>query len=539
MSTSTVSVESSPIPHEPASLPEPAKKQRKARAFWALIITALVFAMAVGIYLALHWPYSENMLTAGLQDTFKTRVSIHRFLRFYFPHPGCAVEFLTLSGADGKALASVEKMTITGRYSDLIFRPYHLADIRLDGLKVQIPSVNDQKGFWNSETMNGSDVSKVSIGSVTAEGAELEFETENPTEPLNFEIHKLRVDSIAAERPMNYQVSMSIPEPPGELESKGTLGPLRREIAKIPVKGSAAMRNARLDKYPGIGGTLRSDDIFSGTLEQVQVSGNADIPDFHLKRPSHNVHVTSQFQVTVDATEGEARLRTVAAKIGQSNLHVQGSVAKNAKLGRRETTLDFTMARGRAEDLLWLFSSAAKPAMQGPTMCNGQVQVAKFGAGFLNSLRMNGRFEVTDGHFQREMQVKANELSARAQGKKVDNPAEAAEVAITSLSADVAIENGTAHLSRLYFEVPGARARVQGTYALEEHQVDLHGNLWTDATVSKDTTGIVSVLLKPIDPLFKRKHAGAMVEVEMNGKIEQPHFGVELTKQKTAWKGAP
>jgi AsmA-like C-terminal region len=165
--------------------------------------------------------------------------------------------------------------------------------------------------------------------------------------------------------------------------------------------------------------------------------------------------------------------------------------------------------------------------------------VAKFGAGFLNSLRMNGRFEVTDGHFQKEMQVKANELSARAQGKKVDNPAEAGEVAITSLSADVAIENGIAHLSRLYFEVPGARARVQGTYALKEHQVDLRGNLWTDATVSKDTTGIVSVLLKPIDPLFKRKHAGAMVEVEMNGKIEQPHFGVELTKQKTAWKGAP
>ncbi len=95
------------------------------------------------------------------------------------------------------------------------------------------------------------------------------------------------------------------------------------------------------------------------------------------------------------------------------------------------------------------------------------------------------------------------------------------------------------HFSRLYFEVPDARARVQGTYHLKDCQVDLRGDLWTDASVSQDTTGIKSVLLKPVNPLFRRKHAGAMVAVVMDGVIDQPHFGTDLTKKKTAWQNAP
>jgi hypothetical protein len=146
---------------------------------------------------------------------------------------------------------------------------------------------------------------------------------------------------------------------------------------------------------------------------------------------------------------------------------------------------------------------------------------------------------VRDGHFQRETQIKVNELSARAQGKKVDDANEAPEVEVASLASEVTIEKAVAHLARLYFEVPGARARVQGTYNLENYQVDLRGDLWTDATVSKDTTGIKAMLLKPVDPLFKRKHAGAMVAVVMDGHIDKPHFGTELTKKKTAWLGTP
>jgi len=494
-------------------------------------------------FIASHWPYSQKMLVPALQEAFKTNVTIQHFHRFYFPHPGCEVESLVLGrfehSTGPQGLVTVQKMTMTGRYSDLLFRPYHFADIRLDGLHVRIPPQSGHGTSGNHPSDEDLQPSKVSIGLVTANGSVLEFTNENGDAPLRFEIHKLRVQSISAGKPMSYQVNMSMSKPSGELESTGTFGPWQSaQIGKIPLNGSVKLTGAKLDKYDGIGGTLQSAETFSGTLDQAQVIGEATVPDFHLKWPGHPIQLFSQFEVMVNALEGEARLRDVTAKLGQTTLHVQGGIIKSPRLKHRETSLDFTILRGRAEDFLWLFNSASKPPMLGNLTSSGHILVPKFGAGFLEELVLNGRFEVRDGHFQRETQLKTNELSARAQGKKIKDATEAPEVAVASLASDVTIERDVAHFSRLYFEVPGARARVQGTYDLKTHQVDLRGNLWTDASVSEDTSGVKAILLKPVDPLFRRKHAGAMVAVVMDGDIDQPHFGTELTKKKTAWQNS-
>jgi hypothetical protein len=156
----------------------------------------------------------------------------------------------------------------------------------------------------------------------------------------------------------------------------------------------------------------------------------------------------------------------------------------------------------------------------------------KFGDGFLDALEANGKFEVKDGHFQKPVQVKTNLLSARAQGKKVKAADDAPEVALENLSSDIVIQNGVAHLTSTYFQVPGARARVEGTYKLENARVDLYGNLWTDASLSDNTTGVKAMLLEPLDPLFRRKHAGAMLGVSMTGDIHSPTIGTVLTKKK-------
>ena len=140
-----------------------------------------------------------------------------------------------------------------------------------------------------------------------------------------------------------------------------------------------------------------------------------------------------------------------------------------------------------------------------------------------------------DGHFQETVQLKTNMLSARAQGKKIKTADDVPEVAVENLSSEVKIGNGVAQLTSTYFQVPGARARVEGTYRLENAQVDLHGNLWTDASLSDNTTGIKSMLLEPLDPLFRGKHAGAMIGVSMEGDIHQPRIGAVLTKKKRPW----
>jgi hypothetical protein len=510
-----------------------------------VLLAGVVVGGAAAVVVALHWPYSERMVLPALQDTFKTQIHIQQLRRFYFPNPGCEIDALTFANSgEGKPIVTAQKMTITGRYTDLIFRPHHLAEIRLDGLYVGIPSSSERTQSKTAEVdshsgTSDSSPSQVSVGSITANGAVLEIETENPKRPLKFDIHTLKLSSVAANQPLNYQLTMKNPEPPGELESEGAFGPWKSgQIDKTPLHGSVKSSAMKLDRYPGIGGTLRSAETFDGTLDRVKVVGEATAPDFELKSTRHPESLFAQFQVIVNAMEGEARLEAVAAKLGKTAVTGRGSVSKSGPQRKRATTLDFSIPHGRVEDMLWLFNVAAKPPMTGDVTASGHVRVPKFGTGFLPQLELNGQFEIRDGHFQEETQLKVNELSARAQGKKVANPAEAPEVAVTTLSSEVKIGKAVAQLSRLYFEVPGARARVQGTYDLSAQKVDVHGNLWTDATVSKDTSGIASVLLKPVDPLFRRKHAGAMAAVSMTGDIGAPHFWMMPSKRKTAWNEA-
>ena len=507
-----------------------------------MVLLGLVLVGGIGAVTVLvrHWPYSEARVVPGLQHIFKTTVTIGQYRRFYFPHPGCELEMVRLErptkvGRE-KPLATAQNIRITGRYIDLLFRPYHLARIEVNGLRVRIPAPGEPKN-WNKGTDENDTNSTVSVGRVITDGAVLEIEKEKGELPLKFEIHKLLLDSVAAHEPMDYEVSMSIPDPPGELESKGQFGPVGKtgEIGKIPLSGSVKLSGAKLYKYAGLGGTIQSEERFGGTLEQVEVTGKASAPDFELVSAGHKVEMGTQFDVTVNAIKGEAQLKGVVGRVGKTTIHVRGRVAENAKTEHREASLDFSITNGRAEDLLWVFSGASKPAMIGPAVCSGHVRMRKFGNGFLNALEANGKFQVQDGHFQKMMQMKTNVLSARAQGKKIKAVNDAPEVAVENLSSDIKIENGVANLTSTYFQVPGARARVEGTYKLENAQVDLHGNLWTDASLSDNTIGIKTVLLEPLDPLFRRKHAGAMLGVSMTGDIHSPTIGTVLTKKKAPW----
>ena len=80
--------------------------------------------------------------------------------------------------------------------------------------------------------------------------------------------------------------------------------------------------------------------------------------------------------------------------------------------------------------------------------------------------------------------------------------------------------------------VPGANVTLEGQYELPSQRVHLHGDLNTHAEISKQTTGIKAVLLKPLDPLFKRNHHGATVPVGISGTYDQPHFGIDLSPRK-------
>lgn len=76
----------------------------------------------------------------------------------------------------------------------------------------------------------------------------------------------------------------------------------------------------------------------------------------------------------------------------------------------------------------------------------------------------------------------------------------------------------------------GARVELRGGYSLASQELAFAGHLILDAPVSNTTTGFKSLLLKLVDPLFRRDGAGTVLPVTVSGTVDSPSFRVDLKK---------
>ena len=93
--------------------------------------------------------------------------------------------------------------------------------------------------------------------------------------------------------------------------------------------------------------------------------------------------------------------------------------------------------------------------------------------------------------------------------------------------------DATARFKNFRFAVPGASVEMHGTYNQESRAVDLHGTLRTEEEFSDMTLGFKSVVLRPFDVLFRRKHAGAVMPVS-DGHVRRPEAGLDLPAKKAS-----
>jgi hypothetical protein len=211
-------------------------------------------------------------------------------------------------------------------------------------------------------------------------------------------------------------------------------------------------------------------------------------------------------------------------------VHIEGSVAGKPGQPGKTTSLNANVQNGRIEDVLWLFVHEPKPPMEGGTNFHAHIVWPSGHQPFLKRVALQGDFEIEHAQWTNpERQMSVNMLSKKASGKKKDpeTPKVTADI-----KGSVLLSNEIAKFPDTSFTVPGAEAILHGTYNLEDTKIDVHGDLKTEASLSEDSSGVKAVLLKPLDPLFKKKHAGAEVPVEMTGAYHDPHFGVSLQPKK-------
>jgi hypothetical protein len=60
--------------------------------------------------------------------------------------------------------------------------------------------------------------------------------------------------------------------------------------------------------------------------------------------------------------------------------------------------------------------------------------------------------------------------------------------------------------------------------------MDFHGTLRMQAKLSQTMTGFKSLLLKPVDPFFRKGGAGAVLPIKITGTRQNPSFGLELRR---------
>jgi hypothetical protein len=507
------------------------KEKSKVSSRWIKIGTVLAVIVIGGTTAMLHlsrWPFTREIVVKALQGKFSSVVEVRAFHGTYFP-PGCIAEGVTFrrNGDRGELpIATIEKLTIQGAYWEFLRTPKRVRRVRIEGLRMFVSSGSERIG--NTPPPGSPAQSALIIDEIIADGAVVEFaSSESGKEPLKFEIHELTLNSVADDRPMSFHVALLNPKPPGEIRSDGQFGPLQPEdLGQTRLSGSYGFEHADLGEFSGIAGTLASTGKFNGVLGHIEIEGSTDTPDFKVTS-DHEVHLKTQFHGIVNGLDGDVALSSVQAQFERTSVVSEVEVAKKAASDGKTVSLGATELQGRIQDWLRLLAKSDPPAFTGAMNFRVQIQIPPGKGSFIERVNLQGDFGIDAASFARSTtQEKVDNLSELAQGeKKNEDPASVVE----NLKGHVVMSRAIATFLDLSFSVPGALAHVHGTYGLLTQQVNLHGTLQVDNKLSRGSNGVKSVLLKSVEPFFKKKNAGEIVPIEIGGTFSHPSYGLDVT----------
>ncbi len=490
----------------------------------AFVLTASLVCVAAVLAIR-FWPFTQASVIEALEESGDSRVQIRGFHSTYFPYPGCTLDGVVfMHGTNATTpLITIEKLTIQGEYLGILAQ--RIRRVTAEGMRITIPPFDSGEPFHTNST-------PVTVTELVANGATIEFTSREPAKrPLRFDVHEALLRDVGWSGPLSYSVKIHNPEPPGEVTAAGKFGVWNEnEPEKTPITGDYKFEKADLSVYGGIVGTLSSDGKFGGTLGHVDISGTTDTPDFEVKSGGHPVRLISEFSAYVDAIHGDTFLKRVDARFRKTHVFASGSISGSANRKGKTGLIDLSATNGRLEDMIGLFVHATPPPMSGTVNLRAKAEIPSGKRPFLEKLKVAGTFGIGGGEFsQPSTQEGVNKLSAGAQGER--DPADPATV-LTDLAGHVTLSNGVANFADLSFGVPGATARMQGTYSLLNYKIDLRGQLQVETKVSNTTNGAKALLLKMMDPFFKKRKKGEILPVRISGTYQNPSFGLDLEDKK-------
>lgn len=515
-----------------------------AKVTWwsAVTVLGVLVALAVGTTLASRTEPLRRLVITTLAERLDSDVELKAFSVDTFPGVVVRGEGLVLrlrgQSSSTPPLIEIAAFTVHSGLFDMARRPRRFRKVTLEGLVVNIPPGGLRRDVNPAGAAIASDhgsahaaVSPIIVDELQADGALLRIIPKREDKlPKEFAIHALTMRTLGLAEQMPFTATLTNPVPKGQIETSGTFGPWQKsDPATTPVAGTYTFQNADLGTIKGIGGTLNSTGAFDGRLERIAVKGDTHSPDFHVDVSGQRVALSTSFDAVVDGTDGDTYLNTVNAQFLQTALTAKGAVVGVKGVKGRKVQLDVEIMEGRIEDLLRLAVKSDKPLLVGRVGLTSDFLLPPGEGDVIERLELSGKFDVDAARFtDTEVQRKLAGMSHRARGR---DPDQKAENVVSDLSGSFRLKDGSLRLTNLAFGMPGAIVRLNGSYGLRTGSLNFDGTVRMEATISEAAGGgAKGFFLKLVDPIFRRKGAGAIIPIRVRGTREDPKFGVDVGK---------
>ncbi len=513
-------------------------RNRWLRVFLYSLAGLTLSLVAIAAFLAIRFqPMARQYVVAALSKRYQSEVDLGNLQISLFPAVHATGDHLILwlhGNHEGPPLVQIRHFTFDAAFISFFREPKHIGQLRLEGLQLHLPprsatSATNSVASAPSSKSTGSAAAFI-LDDVIADGATLEIAPKDPSKnQLIFEIQKLNLHTVGAGQPMTFHAELNNPKPPGRIHADGKFGPWdASRPVDTPISGKYTFRDADLSVFKGISGMLSSDGEFTGQLDRMEVEGSTDTPDFALTIGGHTVPLHTDFQATVDGTNGNTVLHPVHARLGHSEFDVTGAVDRGALETRKTILLDVATNathQARLEDFLRLALKGTKQPMTGGIRFHSKVKVPPGDNEVIERLDLDGTFGLDGVKFTSEdVQGKIAGLSHRAQGDPTNHDPNVT----ADFQGSFHLHEGQLGLPDLRFTLPGVVVNMKGGYALRSGAISFEGTAKLDATVSQMTTGFKSKLLRPLDPFFSRDGAGTVIPIMVGGTRGEPSFTLNI-----------
>lgn len=541
---------------EPVTAPHGHGHRRR----WIWIGTGLAAAVVIVLaLLAAAVPLSSDSMrhriVRSLSDRLDSEVSLGDLHLRVFPRLRAEGEALVIRqhGRTGvPPLITVKSFSVDADLMGLMRK--HVAHVQLEGLDIEIPpdrhpdtddaspskdataptgavaTTGDANGVSSRGAPSADDIEEgVLIDTMDSTDARLAIISSDAGKPPKvWNIHALHMDAIGVDQTMAYQATLTNAIPRGEIITRGSFGPWQRgEPGRTPLDGTFTFDRADLSIFKGISGMLSSKGSFNGMLERIDANGETETPDFTISVGGHAFPLHTKYHAVIDGTNGDTLLKRIDASFLQSSLVAKGGVVDTPGNKGREVRLDIDMERARIEDIMKMAVKTPKPPMTGALTLVTKFLLPPGDNDVVDRLQLDGHFAIAAARFTSyDVQGKINELSHRGRGNTSDR---ANASVVSNFQGRFKLGHGSLHLPELQFSVPGAVVQLAGTYGLKRETLDFKGSLLLDAKISQTQTGLKSILLKVIDPLFKQKDGtGSSIPIKIGGTRNAPSFGLDM-----------